>query len=198
MVDDGNSRNPRGLIVYPKQRGLFRIFESNPMYDPLMYPLLYPMGEHGCTYGEKYTNGTKRHHKDMMSLRENIVFHLFPDPEDESVLHDGGRAYQQFQHTLRADVYTGVEDAYRSEAPYMVVEGEFRVSEYNQSAGRLDDHVAGGRLPRHFFDNVGKRVILPSCYTGGPRQMYKSYQDSMAIVREFDKPDIFSDIDFQP
>ncbi|OWZ09656.1 Helitron helicase [Phytophthora megakarya] len=29
MVDDGNSRNPRDLIVYPKQHGLFRIYESN-------------------------------------------------------------------------------------------------------------------------------------------------------------------------
>ncbi|OWY91723.1 Helitron helicase, partial [Phytophthora megakarya] len=194
MVDDRNTRNTRNLIVYFKQ--LFHIFESNPMYDPLMYALLFPMGEHGCTYGEKYANGAKWHNKDTMSLREHIAFRLFPDPEDDSVLHDGGRAYQQLcvdqrAKTLRADLYAGVEDAYRSEAPDVVKEAEFRVSEYNQSTGRLDDPVAGGRLPWHFVDHVGKRVILPSNYTGGPRQMYKLYQDSMAIVREFGKPDIF-------
>ncbi|OWY97976.1 LOW QUALITY PROTEIN: Helitron helicase [Phytophthora megakarya] len=206
--DDGSSRNLRDLIVYPKQRGLFRIFESNPMYDSLMHPLLFPMGEHGCTYGEKYANGTKRHNQDTMSLREHIAFRLFPDPEDGSVLHDGGCAYQQWcvdqrskveqealrwchnnQETLRADLYAG--GAYRSELPDVVEETEFRVSEYNQSTGRLDDHVAGGRLPLYFLDHVGKLVILPSNYTGGPRQMYKSYQDSLALVREFGKPDIF-------
>ncbi|OWZ11778.1 Helitron helicase [Phytophthora megakarya] len=53
MVDDGNSRNRWDLIVYPQQCGLFRTFESNPMYDQLMYPLLFPMGEHGCTNGKK-------------------------------------------------------------------------------------------------------------------------------------------------
>ncbi|OWY90444.1 Helitron helicase, partial [Phytophthora megakarya] len=95
------------------------------------------------------------------------------------------------QDTLRADLYAGVEDAYRSEAPDVVEEAGFRVLEYNQSTRRLDDPVEWGRLPWHFLDHVGKRVILPSSFTDGPRQMYKSYQDSMAIVREFGKPDIF-------
>ncbi|OWZ08500.1 Helitron helicase [Phytophthora megakarya] len=104
MVDDRNTRNTRNLIVYFKQRGLFRIFESNPMYDPLMYPLLFPVGEHGCTYGEKYANGAKRHNKGTMSLREHIAFRLFPVREDGSVLHDGGRAYQQWCVDQRAKV----------------------------------------------------------------------------------------------
>jgi len=30
--------------------------------------------------------------------------------------------------------------------------------------------------------NVGQRIILPSSFTGGPRQMHKLYQDGMAIV----------------
>ncbi|OWZ09407.1 Helitron helicase [Phytophthora megakarya] len=145
-----------------------------------------------------------------MSPREHIAFRLFSDPEGGSVLHDGGRAYQQWcvdqrakveqealrwynnnQETLRADLYAGVEDAYRNEAPEVVGEGEFRVSEYNQSTGSLNDPVAGGRLPWHFLDKRGKRVILPSSYNGGPRQMYKPYRDSVAIVREFGKPDFF-------
>ena len=33
--------------------------------------------------------------------------------------------------------------------------------------------------------NVGQRIILPSSFTGGPRQMHKLYQDGMAIVRVF-------------
>ncbi|OWZ17454.1 LOW QUALITY PROTEIN: Helitron helicase [Phytophthora megakarya] len=74
-------------------------------------------------------------------------------------------------------------DAYRSEAPGAMEEGKFRVSEYNQSAGRWE-------TPTALFGSR-KRVVLPSSYTGGPCQMYKTYQDSMAIVREFGKSDIF-------
>lgn len=39
--------------------------------------------------------------------------------------------------------------------------------------------------------SLGRRFILPSSYTGGPRFMAKLYQDSMAIVRYFDKPSLF-------
>jgi len=31
--------------------------------------------------------------------------------------------------------------------------------------------------------SVGRRLVLPSSYTGGPRFMAKIYQNSMAIVR---------------
>ena len=37
----------------------------------------------------------------------------------------------------------------------------------------------------------GVRVVLPSSFTGSPRQMNQLFQDSMAIVRTFGKPDLF-------
>ena len=39
--------------------------------------------------------------------------------------------------------------------------------------------------------NIGRRIILPSSFTGGPRQMYQLYQDAMTIVSHFGKPDLF-------
>jgi hypothetical protein len=39
--------------------------------------------------------------------------------------------------------------------------------------------------------NVGKRIVLPSSYTGGPRYMTQAYQDAMAIVRVLSPPDYF-------
>lgn len=38
---------------------------------------------------------------------------------------------------------------------------------------------------------VGKIVILPSSFIGSPRNMLQNYQDAMAIVRKFGKPDLF-------
>src|SRR6266487_3678885 len=46
--------------------------------------------------------------------------------------------------------------------------------------------------------NVGQRIILPSSFTGGPRQMHKLYQDGMAIVRTYGKPDLFITITCNP
>ena len=46
--------------------------------------------------------------------------------------------------------------------------------------------------------NVGQRIILPSSFTGGSRQMHKLYQDGMAIVRVFGKPDLFITITCNP
>jgi PIF1-like helicase/Helitron helicase-like domain at N-terminus len=38
---------------------------------------------------------------------------------------------------------------------------------------------------------VGKQFILPSSFQGSPRAMTQHYQDAMAIVRKYGKPDLF-------
>ena len=38
---------------------------------------------------------------------------------------------------------------------------------------------------------LGRSIILPSSYTGSPRQMFELYQDAMGIVRKYGKPDLF-------
>ena len=41
------------------------------------------------------------------------------------------------------------------------------------------------------FNDIGQRIILPSSYLGGPRDMHQRYLDGMAIARHFKKIDIF-------
>ena len=38
---------------------------------------------------------------------------------------------------------------------------------------------------------LGKKIILPSSFTGGPRYQHQLYQDAMSIVWRFGKPDFF-------
>jgi Helitron helicase-like domain at N-terminus len=38
---------------------------------------------------------------------------------------------------------------------------------------------------------VGRRIVLPATFTGGPRHMFQLYMDSMALVRHFTKPTLF-------
>ncbi|XP_074293671.1 uncharacterized protein LOC141620792 [Silene latifolia] len=39
--------------------------------------------------------------------------------------------------------------------------------------------------------NVGRRVILPPTYIGGPRDLKKRYLNAMTLVHEYGKPDLF-------
>ena len=38
---------------------------------------------------------------------------------------------------------------------------------------------------------VGKKMVLPATFGGSPRAMQQNYQDAMAIVRHYGKPDLF-------
>uniref|UniRef100_H3G5R8 Helitron helicase-like domain-containing protein n=1 Tax=Phytophthora ramorum TaxID=164328 RepID=H3G5R8_PHYRM len=155
------------------------------------YPLLLPYGELGWIYTDTYANGVRRRNKNQMSLREHVAFRLHQKVGDQSALHQGGRLFQQWcvdqrakceqeqlrwvashQKQIRADQYRGLQDALLNEGTIQLEAGEGLLSEFDRG-------------------DVGRRVILPSSHMGSPRAMYQSYQDSMAIVREFGKPDVF-------
>jgi hypothetical protein len=40
-------------------------------------------------------------------------------------------------------------------------------------------------------NNLGRLIVLPSSFIGGHRHMAQLYQDSMGIVRQYGKPDLF-------
>jgi hypothetical protein len=38
---------------------------------------------------------------------------------------------------------------------------------------------------------IGRRIVLPPSFIGGPRDMRRRYLDAMALVQRFGKPDLF-------
>ena len=62
-------------------------------------------------------------------------------------------------------------------------QGNLRVDLYQ---GLADAAADGTRL-----SNIGTKTILPSSFTGRPRNMQQLYYDAMAIVRSHTKPDLF-------
>ena len=48
---------------------------------------------------------------------------------------------------------------------------------------RSDKRIGGSQ--------IGKKIILPSSFTGGARYQHQLYQDAMAIVCHSGKPDLF-------
>ena len=93
-------------------------------------------------------------------------------------MHLSGRLFQTY-----------VVDAYSA-----VLESELDWYRRNQATIRSDlynglyDHVCNGETTCEF---VGRRVILPASFTGGPRYMLQQYQDAMAICRWAGTPDLF-------
>ncbi|XP_076904501.1 uncharacterized protein LOC143559974 [Bidens hawaiensis] len=58
----------------------------------------------------------------------------------------------------------------------------------------LHDHCIQDAVQHGDTDgkDVGKRTVLPSSFVGGPRYMYKHYQDALAICRVHGKPQYFT------
>ncbi|GMF58997.1 unnamed protein product [Phytophthora fragariaefolia] len=206
MVEDGNLTRPRDHYVVAKDHSLLRLFETDEKYDPLQYPLLFPYGDLGWTYTDVYANGAKYRNKRKMSLREHVAYRLFQKVDDQTALHQGGRLFQQWvvdqrakceqeqlrwvaknQKKLRAELYHGISDALLNEETITLDEGEVLVSEYDRATGTLV-HPDRGSGYEHSLNQVGKRIVLPDSHSGSPRNMYKHYQESMAIVRDAATP----------
>ena len=97
---------------------------------------------------------------------------------EDSFLHCFGRLFQQFI----VDSYCKTEHQ------------KLRFIELNQSKLRTEmyrgiaDAITSGDSD---LGHTGRALILPSTFVGGPRYMANLFQDSMAIVNEFGKPDLF-------
>ena len=152
-----------------------RISEGHAAYAPLHYVLLFPYGEAGWYYNLRIPNNPRR-----ITLLQYAAYRLHSRPDEFSTIHHGCRLFQMYlvdmfacidqerlhfirtqQRRLRVTLLNGMEDALTTN----------------------DDNVD--------LNQLGQRIILPSSYLGGPRDMHQRYLDGMAITRYFKKIDIF-------
>ncbi|CAN0273274.1 unnamed protein product, partial [Scytosiphon promiscuus] len=94
-----------------------------------------------------------------------------------SMYHRGGRLFQQYM----VDTAAQVEDSKLSYQRHH--QSELRAALYSGLADALRVGDNAG--------DFGRRVVLASTFVGGPRYMVQQYQDAMAIVRKYGKPDLF-------
>ncbi|GMF31890.1 unnamed protein product [Phytophthora fragariaefolia] len=175
-------------------------------------PLLLLRRELGWTYTDTYANNIERRNKREMSFRERVAYRLYQKIDDQSVIHQGGRLFQQYcidqrakceqeqlwwiathQAEQRVDQYCGFQDALLSETTVELGEGEALRSENNRETGTLQLLGQPRCRSGHFLnlDQIGKRVVHPSIHSGGPLHMFMPFQDAMDVVREFGKMDVF-------
>ncbi|KAM6547758.1 hypothetical protein CsatB_019434 [Cannabis sativa] len=114
----------------------------------------------------------------VVSCREYYCFKLQIREDARSILLLSGRLLQQYAVDMYVKIETSRLDYYRNEQQHI------RSELYK---GIVDTVTLGERDA----SNVGKRIILPSSFIGGPRDMRKRYMEAMALVQRYGKPDIF-------
>ena len=169
----------RDVVVYksaedhPNGHTLIGIETIHPMYHPLRYVLMFPFGDKG--FSPDAHPLTKK--LEFCSAMQYYKYRLMPQSgETFNAIHRLGRLFQQYV----VDMYAKMEF---SRLQYL----QFNQSQLYQ--GLADAVVASdGQVDA---SQLGKKVILPLSFTGGPRYQHQLYQDAMGIVCHFGKPDFF-------
>lgn len=154
---------------------LHRINEGHAAYAPLHYVLLFPYGEPGWYYELQVPGNPRR-----VTLLQYTAYRLHSRPNEFSTILRGCRLFQ----TYLVDMFACIDQErlrfIRSQQP------KLRTTLLNGIEDALslnDDRVD--------LNQLGQRIILPSSYLGGPRDMHQRYLDGMAIAHHFKKIDIF-------
>jgi hypothetical protein len=144
----------------------------------MVYPLFFPLGDQGWYCGMEHTAERRTAHKHNVSVLQFYSFRLAVRQTFSPLFH-GGKLFQQY-----------VVDAYlRAEAARLDYIRINQTSLRREMYQGLIDHVNSQAEELNL--EPGTIVILPSSFKGSPRGMQQNFQDAMAMVAKFGKPDLF-------
>jgi hypothetical protein len=169
----------RDIVVEYKNKVPQRISEIHPKLMSMQYPLLFPYGEDGFRLEIPYkkANGAEKSRK-YVTLSEYYAFYLQQRPNQGMLLLMSGHLSLQFW----VDAWTCVEQNRLNWIRYN--QGKLRTELYSG----LQDALERGDTRT---EQVGKRIIVPSSFTGGRRNKAQNLQDAFAICRWAGYPDLF-------
>ncbi|XP_043242049.1 uncharacterized protein LOC122391808 [Amphibalanus amphitrite] len=159
------------------------INETHRAFEALHFILLLPWGTDGWQPALRQAERNGRGDVRALTLLQFYAHRLQERPGVDDSLHRAGRLFQEFacmafarvetqrllflachQTAIRAELYQRLQDAVPAD-------------------GALEERGDGDRL--------GRRIILPASFAGGPRYYQRRYQDAMAIVRVHGRPTFF-------
>ncbi|KAF7835632.1 uncharacterized protein G2W53_010491 [Senna tora] len=157
-----------------------RIDETHPLYLPMQYPLLFPYGEDGyredTLYRDSYMSEDRKQRH--LTLRQYFAYKLHDRNHEYNMVLKAGKLTQQFI----VDAFTSVEG---QRTAYV---------RFHQNWLRSENYVTlSVTLSRGHVSltSVGKRIILPSSFTGGERYSCENFQYAMTICTTTGFPDLF-------
>ena len=195
----------RDIQLFLKDGGIRRISEMHRSYHALSYPLLFPYDEDGWQMNIEPSDHYTHEHGRVRgqnavgepaqpAVREQAAgesqdqkirqmefygFRLHTRRNQSNALFMAGRLFQQYI----CDCYATVRGSRL--LWHKNNQGTIRADLYQGVLDALNDQDVqrGGDL--------GTRVILPSTFYGSPRYMFQTFQDSMALARQFGKISFF-------
>lgn len=172
MVGDGQEVEPlkRDIMLHSRGGRMQRISEIHRVYEPLHYVLMFPHGDNGwhpyipinCSLPSTTVQDTVDEEEEVSTRKHVTAMNYFAyrlhlgRPGEAVVLHLFGRLFQQWI----VDMYAIVE---QMRLNYLKLnQKKIRSELYNglQDALHVRDSVSGTA-------NIGRRIILPSSFTGG-------------------------------
>ncbi|KAK1414443.1 hypothetical protein QVD17_30187 [Tagetes erecta] len=177
----------RDIVVKSREGHLHRISELHPSYLALQYPLLFPYGE-DCYRVDIPHRGVAPDSTDKRAtctMREFFAYRIQDRANEFSLILNSRRLFQQFL----VDAYTMVETERLNFIRGQQSKLRCQSFEKLKNIRNQDDND---------ISNTGKRVILPSSFTGGSWYMMQNYLDAMAICKWYGYPDFFITVTCNP
>ena len=176
--DEGAPPLKRDIIVYPKDAPCETISYMSANCDPMTYPMIFPRGDLGWIHGTQHTLEHRTSKRHAITLLQFYSYRLAVR-QTFSAIHYVGKLFQQY-----------VVDAYvKTEASRLDYIRRNQCSLRVELYQGLMDHLHSEAEQQNM--QPGRMVILPSTFHGSPRAMQQNYQDAMAIIAKFGKPDLF-------
>ncbi|GJR15905.1 DNA helicase PIF1, ATP-dependent [Tanacetum coccineum] len=179
--DFDSTKNKRDIILHCQDGDLMRISELHPSYLAMQYPLFFPYAEDGYRtdifhYG--VTDYDEKNKGTRVTMKEWFAYRVQERKNEFSMMLNGRRLFQQFL----VDGYTMIEAERISFNRKK--QKDLRSETYSKLAKLAEDPNSGVQLR-------GKKVLLPSSFTGSPRYMMQNYLDAMTICKFYGYPDLF-------
>lgn len=171
----------RDVIVHDTSLGFTRIHETHVLFLPLQYPLIFPLGENGWEPDiphREIEDGQEKEKHDRTTIREFMAFRIQERKIEFGNIVYSKRLFQQFL----VDCYTMIE------AQRLSFIRENQQTIRSDLLSGLKEAIESGDVDASL---IGKSVILPDSFTGGPRYMFNKCQDAMGICKRFGYPDLF-------
>jgi len=191
--------------------GLFRLSELNQHYDPFHYVLMFPKGDRGWNINIKSYDPDRMDIDDVPlneTSEEPAIIPVINEPaarqsekaEVSVMQYYSSRLMLRPVNDLPANQQISIHSFGKLFHQYVVdmyakmEQQRLNFIRFNRKALRAEVYSGLAdaiRLDDNDMSSVGKCVILPSSFVGGPRFMAQLFQDAMNLVRRFGKPDLF-------
>ncbi|XP_047136782.1 uncharacterized protein LOC124813574 [Hydra vulgaris] len=176
--EDGAPPTLREVIIYPRGRPLKIVSSMSANLDPMVYPLFFPRGDAGWHNQLVHNPERATLVRNLVTLSQFYNYRLSVRQFFCSLFY-GKKLFQQYA----VDAFVKIEG--QRLAFIRNNQNKLRRKQYDA----LHEHVNNIANDRNI--RPGRVVVLPSSYVGSPRALKENFEDAMAIIKKYGKPDLF-------